>query len=374
MIKNLKHTLLIAITACLLQACANRANISEQGEPMHFKYATNLKISQLDSCIVVELRNPWDTARLLHAYVLVPADSALPHSLPAGTLVRTPVRRALVYTSVHTGLLVSLGALNQIAGVCDAEYLQQPIVRQRIADGLIVDAGNAMSPDIERVAEMHPDAVLLSPFENGGYGPIEKMGIPIVECADYMEVSPLACAEWMRFYGLLFGRADVADSLFSVVERNYCSLRDSALQTTTRPTLLTDLKTGAAWYVPGGCSTTGRFYTDAGANYLFADFQKSGAVPLAFETVFERANNADFWLFKYNRAIDYTYAALAAENDLYTQFTPFGTHQIYGCNTSYVPYYDEVPFRPDWFLRDLVRIFHPELLPDYETSYFSPLE
>ena len=175
MIKILKHTLLIAITACLLQACANRANISEQGEPMRFKYATNLKISQLDSCIVVELRNPWDTARLLHAYVLVPADSALPHSLPTGTLVRTPVRRALVYTSVHTGLIVGLGALNQIAGVCDAEYLQQPIVRQRIADGQIVDAGNAMSPDIERVAEMHPDAVLLSPFENGGYGPIEKI-------------------------------------------------------------------------------------------------------------------------------------------------------------------------------------------------------
>ena len=168
--------------------------------------------------------------------------------------------------------------------------------------------------------------------------------------------------------------ADVADSLFSVVERNYCSLRDSALQTTTRPTLLTDLKTGAAWYVPGGCSTTGRFYTDAGANYLFADFQKSGAVPLAFETVFERANNADFWLFKYNRATDYTYTALAAENDLYTQFSPFSNLKIYGCNTDYVPYYDEVPFRPDWFLHDLVRIFHPELLPDYETRYFSPLK
>jgi iron complex transport system substrate-binding protein len=178
----------------------------------------------------------------------------------------------------------------------------------------------------------------------------------------------------MRFYGLLFGHADVADSLFCVVERNYCSLRDSALQTTARPTLLTDLKTGAAWYVPGGCSTTGRFYTDAGANYLFADFKKSGAVPLAFETVFERANNADFWLFKYNRATDYTYTALAAENDLYTQFSPFNNRQIYGCNTDYVPYYDEVPFRPDWFLRDLVRIFHPELLPDYKLRYFSAIE
>ena len=230
-----------------------------------------------------------------------------------------------------------------------------------------------MSPDIEKVIKMAPDAILLSPFENGGYGTIGKTGIPIIECADYMEVSPLACAEWMRFYGLLFGCGERADSLFAVVERNYCSLRDSALMAEERPTLLTDMKTGAAWYVPGGCSTTGRFYIDAGANYLFADQQKSGAVPLAFETVFERAHNADFWLFKYNRPSDYTYSTLAVENELYTQFAPYSNHCIFGCNTSYIPYYDEVPFRPDWFLRDLVKIFHPDMLPDYNLRYYTEL-
>ena len=371
----MKHILLIAISVCILQSCANRANAPQQGgETIAFKYATNLKINKFDGYMTAELRNPWDTTKLLHSYVIVPADSALPTPLPNGTLVRTPIRKALVFTSVHTGLLVNLGALNQIAGVCDAEYLRQPIVNKLIADGTIVDAGNALSPDIERVIQMSPDAILLSPFENGGYGAIGKTGIPIIECADYMEVSPLACAEWMRFYGLLFGCESVADSLFAMVECNYCSLRDSALQQADRPSLLTDLKTGAAWYVPGGRSTTGRFYTDAGANYLFADQQKSGAVPLAFETVFERAQNADFWLFKYNRPTDYTYHTLATENELYTQFLPFTNHQIYGCNTDYVPYYDEVPFRPDWFLRDLVKIFHPHLLPNYKLRYYTELE
>ena len=371
----MKHTLLLAIAVCFLQACANRTNISEQsGENVEFKYATNLKISKLDSCWVAELRNPWDSAKLLHSYVIVPADSVLPSTLPNGTLVRTPLRKALVFTSVHVGLLCSLDAAAQIAGVCDAEYLQQPLVNQLIADGTIADAGNAMSPDIEKVIKMAPDAILLSPFENGGYGTIGKTGIPIIECADYMEVSPLACAEWMRFYGLLFGRESVADSLFAVVERNYCSLRDSALMSKERPTLLTDMKTGAAWYVPGGCSTTGRFYIDAGANYLFADQQKSGAVPLAFETVFERAHNADYWLFKYNRPTDYTYTSLAVENELYTQFAPYNNHCIFGCNTSYIPYYDEVPFRPDWFLRDLVKIFHPDMLPDYNLRYYTELK
>lgn len=364
--------ILSAICGVSLQSCHNQHQ-SIGGEPISLKYATNLKISKLDSCWVAELRNPWDSTKLLHSYVIVPADSVMPSTLPNGTLVRTPLRKALVFTSVHTGLIVSLGAVEQIAGVCDAEYLQQPLVNQLIANGTIADAGNAMSPDIEKVIKMAPDAILLSPFENGGYGTIGKTGIPIIECADYMEVSPLACAEWMRFYGLLFGCGERADSLFAVVERNYCSLRDSALMAKEHPSLLTDMKTGAAWYVPGGCSTTGRFYIDAGANYLFADQQKSGAVPLAFETVFERAHNADYWLFKYNRPTDYTYTSLAVENELYTQFAPYSNHCIFGCNTSYIPYYDEVPFRPDWFLRDLVKIFHPEMLPDYHLRYYKEL-
>ena len=64
-----------------------------------------------------------------------------------------------------------------------------------------------MSPDIEKVIDMHPDGILLSPYENsGGYGRIEKLNVPILECADYMETSALGRAEWVRFYGLLFGK------------------------------------------------------------------------------------------------------------------------------------------------------------------------
>lgn len=358
-----------------IASCNSTGNAIVDGSHIAFKYATDLRIRVMDSCIVADIRNPWDTLHLLHTYVIVPSDSALPEKLPSGTLVRTPLRNALVCTSVHAGLLATLGVADRIGCVCDAEYIRQPAVRQRIDDGLIVDAGNAMSPDIESIVELGPDAILLSPFENsGGYGLLGKLNVPIVECADYMEVSPLACAEWMRFYGLLFGRLATADSLFSVVERNYCQLRDSAMPASERPMLLAELKSGSAWYVPTGNSTTGRFYVDAGADYPFAHIERTGAVPLSSETVLETAHNADVWLFKYNQSADYTYSQLAGESDLYPHFKAFRNKSVYGCNTSYVPYYDEVPFRPDWLLRDLVKILHPDLLPNHTLRYYSPLK
>lgn len=369
--KSLVFSLLLLVC---LSSCGNHSQFFAGGRQVCFKYATNLTINVLDSCMVVNVRNPWDTLQTLHTYVVVPADSALPSALPSGTLIRTPLRNALVFTSVHTGLICSLGALDQIGGVCDAQYLQQPSVVLRIADGSIVDAGNAMSPDIERIIELQPDAIFLSPFENaGGYGMVGKLNVPIIECADYMEVSPLACAEWARFYGILFGCGQKADSLFAVVERNYCQLRDSAMRSAVRPLLLAELKTGSAWYVSTANSTTGRFYIDAGTNYAFADQKRAGAVPLSPESVLERAHDADIWLFKYNQPVDYTYTQLSSESDLYSHIKAFQGRNVYGCNTCYVPYYDEVPFRPDWLLRDLVKIAHPYLLPNYNLRYFSKI-
>lgn len=373
--KVFKLFVISLLSIIVIASCNSTGNAIVDGSHIAFKYATDLTVNVLDSCIVANVRNPWDTARLLQTYVLVPADSALPANLPSGTLVRTPLRNALVCTSVHAGLLATLGVADRIGCVCDAEYIRQPAVRQRIDDGLIVDAGNAMSPDIESIVELGPDAILLSPFENsGGYGLLGKLNVPVIECADYMEVSPLACAEWMRFYGLLFGRLATADSLFSVVERNYCQLRDSAMPASERPMLLAELKSGSAWYVPTGNSTTGRFYVDAGADYPFAHIERTGAVPLSSETVLETAHNADVWLFKYNQSADYTYLQLAGESDLYPHFKAFRNKSVYGCNTSYVPYYDEVPFRPDWLLRDLVKILHPDLLPNHTLRYYSPLK
>jgi ABC-type Fe3+-hydroxamate transport system substrate-binding protein len=240
--------------------------------------------------------------------------------------------------------------------------------------GSIADVGNGMNPDIEKIIDLHPDAIMLSPFENsGGYGRVEKLNIPIIECADYMETSALGRAEWMRFYGLLFGEAQKADSLFAEVEKNYNELKALVAPLSSAPSVISELKNGSAWYVPGGKSTSARIYADAGANYVFADDEHSGSVPLAFETVFDKGQNADFWLIKYNQAIDKTYKELEQDYAPYTGFRAFKERNIYGCNTGKVDFYEDSPFHPDRLLKDLIKIFHPTLLEGYELKYFTKL-
>ena len=130
---------------------------------------------------------------------------------------------------------------------------------------------------------------------------------------------------------------------------------------------------GAAWYVPAAESTIGKLYADAGADYLFSDKKGSGSVRLSFESVYNRAHDADIWLLKYGAASDYTYRSLRAEKESYAQFKAFKKKRIYGCNTLNVPFFDLEPFHPDLLLADVIHIFYPSLLPDHKPVFFTPL-
>ncbi len=371
-----------ALTACLgavlLTVGCDRSKTAlcmQEGDTLHLRHADNLTIVSYDSFTVASLRNPWDTTRMLHTYILVPRQAPLPQRLPEGTLVRTPLRCAAVYSSVHCSLLEQLGRLDAIGGVCDLKYIKMDALIRRVREGKIQDYGSGLNPNLEKIMDTHPDALMPSPFEgSNGYGRLAKLGIPIIECADYMETSALGRAEWMRFYGRLFGCPERADSLFEAVERRYQDLARRVTGISKRPTLLCETLYGSSWHVAGGNSSLGRLYRDAGADYLFADYPESGSVPLPFETVFDRAQHADIWLIKYNQPQDLTYAQLQADYAPYSRFRPFRERRIYGCNTHDVRFYEEVQFQPDRLLADLIKIFHPHLLPSYNLHYFCPLK
>lgn len=353
-------SLLFVLSAC--RGGKQETVLPDCGDTISLRYADNLALVAYPDYTVATLRNPWDTLKTLHTYVLVPASRPLPAHLPAGTVVRTPLRKAVVYSSVHCSLMDKLGVAGSIGGVCDLKYIKLPGVQEGCRRGTIADCGSGMNPDMEKIIDLHPDAILLSPFENsGGYGRIEKLDIPIIECADYMETSALGRAEWMRFYGLLFGAASRADSLFAEVDSCYGQLKRRAALSSVSLSIVSELKSGSAWYVPGGRSTTGRLFGDACGRYVFAEDRHSGSIPLSFETVFDKAGDADVWTIKYNRDRDMTYSDLAADYTGYTGFKAFKTRNIYGCNTAKVPFYEETPFRPDYLLADLIQILHPEI-------------
>jgi iron complex transport system substrate-binding protein len=202
-----------------------------------------------------------------------------------------------------------------------------------------------------------------SPYENnGGYGRLEQMGIPIMECADYMEVSPLARAEWIKIYGSLFGVAAKADSLFNAIEAKYISLRDLTDRQEKKPRLLTERPFSGAWHVPGGESTTGQLYRDAGADYIFSDWHGTGARAISIEEVLNRASDADIWLIK--SFGDVTKKDILKDMPL-LRILPA---RLVVCNTDVVPFFEETPFHPEYLLENLIALFHPELgiVPEHE--------
>lgn len=362
----------------LLSACgggSKTSSLQAEGDTVRMKYSSLLQIVKHADYTVVTIRNPWDTLKVLHTYLLADREKPLPEHLPEGTVVRTPLQKSVIYSSVHCSLWSELDELKGIGGVCGLEYIKLPQILEGCRNGSIVNVGNSMNPDIERIIDLRPDAILLSPFENsGGYGRVGKLNIPIIECADYMETSALGRAEWMRLYGLLLGKEAQADSLFAGIEKEYLTLTQQVKsQNLKRPTVISEMKNSSAWYIPGGNSTMGRLYQDAGADYVFAYLSNSGSVPLAFETVFDRGGNADIWLIKYNQPQDKTYSELERDYAPYARFKAFQDRKVYGCNTNHVPFYEESPFHPELLLKDLIKIFHPELLPDYDFKYFSNL-
>lgn len=368
------------LLACLLLVLAScrggRTSADDAaagGDTVRFRYARNIRVVRHADYTRVDLADPWKPGRTLHTYLLV-ARGSRPQHLPAGTRVDVPLERAVVFTAAHASLLFEWGKAGSIGGVCDVEYILNDSVRSRVRDGRIRDMGSALNPDVERIVALKPDAILLSPFENsGGYGRVEKTGVPLVEVADYMEQGPLARAEWMRFYGMLFGCEPEAEALFAEVEKQYLALRAKAARAVRRPSVMSDMMSSGTWYVPGGRSTTARLIADAGGAYVFAQNEDAGSVARTFESVFAQAAEADIWILRSGQAADPTYAQLLSDYRPYGAFKAFRTRRIYNCNTLHKPYYDVVAFHPEAILRDLILVFHPELRLGGQPRFFEPL-
>ena len=406
---------LLVLTAC--QGGKTTAGEAEEGDTLKMKYAKLLTIvkhgekgtASLNNdaedaeyqYAEVNVANPWKAGTLLHRYILIPkgkegdetvARLALQRTSGMGCTtdtVRTPVERSAVFIAPHCQLMYAMGCQQAICGVCDLDYINIPDVKKRAASAgkaagkasagkasagnSIVDCGSSMAPDIERIIALNPEAILLSPFENsGGYGKLDKLHVPIIEAADYMESSPLGRAEWMKFYGMLFGNEEgksngisgscepKADSLFAKIEKEYLKLKAEAAGYPKGLSILTERKTGNVWYVPGGQSTIGILLKDANARYIFEDDQHSGSLAMSPEQILAKGKQVDVWAFKYFGGAPLSQAQLFQEYDGYKALAAFSRGNIYQVDTSTVPYFELTSFHPELLLREFIILAHGE--------------
>ena len=373
--------LLYSCVAVSLLSCGRRTAAEPQtaGDSLFMKYSTLLSIAEYDGYTLATIKNPWKPGKLLHRYVLVPRTSDIRHQTSAlpedATVIEVPIQRAAVFTTVHCALLTEFGLGDRIVGVADSKYIKIPYIHEQIAKGRIVDCGNGLNPVVEKIMDVKPDVIMLSPFENsGGYGKTEEIGIPLIECAEYMETSPLGRAEWMRFYGLLFGVGEKADAMFHEVDSCYTALKQQATEAGEGRSVIVDKVVGSVWYMPGGHSTIGQMIQDAGGRYPWANDEQSGSLALPFESVLERGGESDVWMLRYSSDHEWDYRELLSGHQGYGQLRAFREKEVYGCNVEQSKFYEETPFHPNYLLNDFIQILHPDIIGTSSLRYYKKLK
>ena len=371
---NTKFLLLMVVISTVFSACVKTKNEKKTlvlHQNSEIRYAKGFTIQRFDHYTQIMVRSPWDSTKTLENYILVDRNKPLPANLPVGTVVKVPVKKVALCSAVHAGMWDLLGRTEQINAVCEPEYMRFPKIQKALAEGKIIDLGMHTSINTEKLMAAAPDILVVSPFENSADDRYKKLGIVVVKDASYMESSPLGRSEWIKFEAAFAGEREKADQIFNAIEKRYNDLCDKAKQTKTQPTVFAEKKYGDIWYVSGGTSYIGQFFNVAGAYYLWSDLDNSGSIPLSFEKVVARAANAQFWLIKYNNAAsDLTYSQLKSEYELYTHFRAFKTKNIFGMNSAKTPFYEQGTMEPDLVLADLVSIFHPEIMPNYQPKYY----
>ena len=377
---NYKFLFFIAIL--FFYNCKNerKTPVSEKIEAKSklLKYAKGFSVEDYGDYKILEIKNPWPKAEKSYKYLLLGNKKS---PLPQGEFdatIEIPIKKIVVTSTTHIPALELLNVEQTLVGFPGIDYISSEKTRKRIEKGLVRQLGKNEGINTEVLLELQPDVVIGFGIDgtNRTFETIKKSGIPVIFNGDWVEASPLAKAEWIKFFGLVFNREKEADSIFKTIETNYLEAKKLALKAQKKPTVLSGAMHNDIWYLPNGTSTEAQLLKDANTHYLWNDSEGTGSLSLSFETVFVKAKDAEIWLSPSNYE---SLEALKNGNELHTMFKPFQNNTIYtSTNTKGasggVLYFELGTTRPDLVLKDIIKICHPELLKNDDLYFFKRLE
>lgn len=367
--------LLTAVTSCKKeQQTTEKTTVVTTNSIRHAK---GLSIYKYDGYSVVKVSNPWPEAKEGFTYILQEKGGIVPDSLQKYTTVSVPVQSVVVTSTTHIPALELLGVENKLVGFPNTDYISSEKTRARIDAKKVAEVGKNESLNTEVMIDLNPEVVVGFSIDsnNKTYSALEKAGLKVVYNGDWTEQTPLGKAEWIKLFGALFGKDKEAETVFNNIENDYNEALAIAKNATSQPTVFSGAMYQDTWYLPQGDSWAAVFIKDANANYLWKDSKGTGSASLSFEAVFDKAQNADFWI----APGDYSsIKQLLDSNPHYGQFNAMKKKQVYSFALKRGPkggfmYFELAPTRPDLVLKDMIRILHPELLPDYQLYFFQKL-
>lgn len=342
-------------------------SVAERITPL---YAQGFKVTYTDNGCLLEIQDPQREESRIFKYMLV--DRGAEVEAPDGYVkLEVPVKSVICMTSLQLSSFIKLDELDKVVGVTSTRHLFNEEINRRLKEGLTHKIGIEGNFDNEVIMGVNPNVILISPFKRGGYDAIKDVGIPLIPHLGYKEMTPLGQAEWIKFVGLIIGETEKANRLFSEIESRYNELKKLAETVKDRPVVFSGELRGGNWYAVGGKSFLAQLFKDAGADYFLKDDEHSGGVTLDFETVYSQASKAKYWRIVNSYNGTFSYDALKDEDARYADFDAFKNKGVVYCNMREVPFYESMPTHPEVVLSDLIKIFHPQLLPeDYEPVFY----
>lgn len=342
------------------------------------KHSQGFDIQKFKAYSKLIIKAPYPEAKEQFEYALIPKGTKIPEAAKGLKIIRTPIEELVVTSTTHIPMLELLQEENSLVGFPNLQYISSAKTRSLITNGSIKELGKEQNINTEILLDLHPELVVGFSMNsnNDMFANIEKAGIPVLLNGDWLEETPLGRAEWLKFFGALFNKEKEADSIFNTIESGYNEAVLIAKSATSKPTILSGVQFKDVWNLPAGESFVAQFLKDANTNYLWADSKGKGSLALSFESVYVKGQNAELWIAPGH----YTgYNQLKEANNHYAQFDAFNNKNIYSFNNRKganggVLYYELAPVQPHIVLKDIIKITHPELLPNYTPYFLEPLQ
>lgn len=369
-------TPLFLLLIFLLASCSGEDNSTEQSSLVQdesIKYAEGLSIEHGEGFTLVDISDPSKQETQTYHYALVPRGTA-PEGIPADyEVIETPVRRLIVMTTLQLSNFIKLDAVDRVVGMPSTRFLFNPTMKAQLESGATRRIGIEGNFDTELIMALQPDIILVSPFKRGGYDVLKNLNIPLVTFLGYKETTPLGQAEWLKFTALLLGIEDQANEKFAHIETKYNEFKALVTDKVQRPKVLSGELHGGNWYVVGGESYLAHQFEDAGGDYFMKDNEESGGFYVDFETVYSQAADSDYWRITNSYPGTFSYEVLKQTDARYADFKAFKDRKVIYCNLNERPFYELSPVEPENVLADLIKIFHPELLPSHKPVFYELL-
>jgi iron complex transport system substrate-binding protein len=325
----------------------------------------------------VKIINPWQGARNVNQiYYLVKRGSALPAGVDSAAVIFVPLQKIICMSTTHLAMISALGEENSIAGVSGTNFIFSPEIKKNVEKGLVADVGYEANLNKELILNISPDLIMIYGIgsESAGYvGKLKELGIKVIINADYLETDPLSRAEWIKLFGSLYCKENLADSIYNNEVDRYTKLRSFIEQKElNKPKVLLGLPFKDTWYISPGNSFISKLIADAGGEYLWANTESSLSMPYGIENVYLRGMKADFWLNISNVSSRNEISNVDQRLD---GLPCFKNDNLFNNNKRISEgggndYWESGGLYPHLILKDIATILHPELFSDQELTYY----